>query len=379
MKPVRFCHTADLHLGIQLKGLGEAGQRRERDLIAGFEEILALCQEEAVDYLLIAGDFLEGTVSTILLQSLIDQMEKAAPLRILIAPGNHDYDSLDAPYRTQSWPKNVLIFHQSAQRMDFPEDKLSVYGGAFQSAHVQRPFFTEQSWARLAHPTYDQDPDWTHIGLFHGDLVAKGQASLYHPIDPSSWPKDLLCYVALGHIHQRSPIYRMGQTQYAYAGVPVAWNFRHPGSQGVFLAQARGHFCSLQFHPLSFGQFIDLPLLLGKEATEEALIRLLQEKIHQGGRAHFYRFHLQGFFDPRSALSLSPVLEALSLEASYLELVDERKPSLNWDRALRSRSLSGSFYQTLRSLQEEKGFSEELMARALRLGLSCIEEERRAR
>ena len=60
MRPVRFVHAADLHLGAPFQGVDASDARVRAALLAStyeaLDRIVALCLAEKVDFLLIAGD-----------------------------------------------------------------------------------------------------------------------------------------------------------------------------------------------------------------------------------------------------------------------------------------------------------------------------------
>jgi exonuclease SbcD len=91
---MRIVQTGDWHLGARLNGL-----RRLDDQFAQIDRVLDLCDERAVDVLVVAGDVFE-TAETEELRDIIDRLWQRLRSRIqrglsvLLIPGNHDGESV---------------------------------------------------------------------------------------------------------------------------------------------------------------------------------------------------------------------------------------------------------------------------------------------
>lgn len=351
MDRFRVAHTADLHLGQDLPFLGPSGLRRAREKVQAFFDLLDLCGEEGVDILLIAGDFLEGSPARSLIQTLCRAMEEA-PFDIFIAPGNHDYVSADSPYILFAWPDNVHIFKGGAERMDFPEKKLSVYGAAFPSAYVREPIFGPSDWETLMEGPGQGDADWVHLAVIHGDLVQGQGTSLYNPILPASWPLDFLSYVALGHIHQPSAIERVGKTAYAYSGPPISSSFSNLDIQGFYLGwvDAQGAQMDRCLLPEPAFYAVNSDVSDCHDMSEVAAKLLDQLRTYPSYDANYYRVILEGSRPERQAVDPAWLEANLSDEAGFLEVVDGTHPAVHPRQLVEAASLEGAFTRALLDL-----------------------------
>ncbi len=388
MSRIRLAHTADLHLGQDLPFLGPAGPRRAQEKIRAFRDLLTICRDEGVQVLLIAGDFLEGSPPQSLVRTISQYMEEAGFL-IFISPGNHDYMSLDSPYGLFPWPDNVHIFQGPPERMDFPHLKLSVYGAAFPSAQLSRPLFEEKDWARLLGQAPADDPDWVHIALMHGDLVQGDRPSLYQPIRPSSWPRGLLSYVGLGHIHKPSPVQEQGKITFAYSGTPMTSSFSNPGPQGFYLGWVDSRGAQMDRRILPGPVFLEEEVDLSDCRTREDLEDLLFGRLsrYPDYQKNYYRVYLVGKRSEGLLVNAGDLEKSLGEDLSYLEVVDRSSPALNPHLLVEEKSPEGDFTRSLLDLAgkeigdlEEGGDGRSREDRVLRLawklGLEAIQKER---
>lgn len=91
---MRILHTADWHLANRLAGLPRLG-----DQLALIDRILGLCDEHAVDVLVVAGDIFDTADPDRVREVLLELGERLRPrlangLSAIFLPGNHDRESL---------------------------------------------------------------------------------------------------------------------------------------------------------------------------------------------------------------------------------------------------------------------------------------------
>lgn len=108
---MRILHTADWHLGAELKHV-----RRLPDQLARIEEVLTICETRKIDLLVVAGDFIDVTRAepmTLILHRVGEllrlQLERG--MTVVILAGNHD----------REW---IFPFLQAARAL-FVEDQAS--------------------------------------------------------------------------------------------------------------------------------------------------------------------------------------------------------------------------------------------------------------
>lgn len=109
-------HYADVHLeaSFAVDGLAApVGTWRRADLRATLGRILTLARERQVDAVTIAGDLYEQDyVLPDTADFLAQQFVRLVPIRVFIAPGEHDPYTSDSLYALTRWPENVTVFSQ---------------------------------------------------------------------------------------------------------------------------------------------------------------------------------------------------------------------------------------------------------------------------
>lgn len=86
MKPIRFVHASDAHLGYMQYNLLE----RQEDFLKAFEEFIENTKELSPDFVIFAGDlFNDPHPSNLVLSSAIDQID-SLKIPFLVVPGSHD-------------------------------------------------------------------------------------------------------------------------------------------------------------------------------------------------------------------------------------------------------------------------------------------------
>jgi DNA repair exonuclease SbcCD nuclease subunit len=80
---MKFLHTADWQLGMKAVQVGGAGERVRAERLKTAEQIIRLAREQAVDFILLAGDIFEdNAVERVLIQQAADLLGGAVLLRV---------------------------------------------------------------------------------------------------------------------------------------------------------------------------------------------------------------------------------------------------------------------------------------------------------
>ena len=231
---VRFVHTADLHLGSPLRAIGaESGAVRETLLDASyraFARIVGVAIEEAVDFLVIAGDLYDQELRSVRANRfVVEQLERLDDVGIpcYLSYGNHD--PLGEREELLELPSNVHAFgHEAVEIAEYPLEgppEARILGQSYRTA----------SDSRAMHADY-RPPDATipNIGLLHTGLDP--DAGRYAPCSETDLRRrEAIHYWALGHIHQQR-IYE-GDPTIAYPGIPQGRDVTEPATGGSLLVE----------------------------------------------------------------------------------------------------------------------------------------------
>ncbi|MDO8577754.1 MAG: DNA repair exonuclease [Dehalococcoidales bacterium] len=234
MKPLKFIHCADLHLGTPFKGISELnpdlGDLLYQSTYLSFDNIVNLAMKETVDCVLIAGDVYDSEDKSLQAQlrfrnGLIRLSD--AGIRTLIAYGNHD--PLTGWSATLKWPEAVFSFPgdkvECIPLQDHDETIATVYGISFAKRDIK-----ENLSLRFA-PTEEHIP---RIGLLHANVGTNTGHESYAPCSIEDLTSISIDYWALGHVHQGG-ILRSSRPAIVYPGCSQSRSPREIGLKGCYL------------------------------------------------------------------------------------------------------------------------------------------------
>ncbi|MBX5437831.1 MAG: DNA repair exonuclease [Alicyclobacillaceae bacterium] len=242
MRPFRFLHTADLHLGTPFQGLSRRVsddwlRRVQSASYQVFQRIVDVALRERVDFVTVAGDLFDTEQAPMAVRfELRRGFERLAAhgVAVFVCHGNHD--PLTSPHPLP-WPDSVTVFPAAPvfppPGYKVPSAWLRLAGGV----RVQVAGFS-YGQAELRTPMatlFERDPraDFA-IALYHGTV---GPSAGHAPHCPAS-EADLVArgfdFWGLGHIHQPMLIRRRKPTV-LYAGNPQGRHIREQGPRGCWV------------------------------------------------------------------------------------------------------------------------------------------------
>lgn len=241
---------SDLHLDSRLSGgrLGLPREKRERinhDMARALVRAVDMAREAEVDAILIPGDAWDDeSVSLQTAAQFFEVLGRAAPIPVIITPGNHDPYYIFSYYNPAFYqdqvgrphPENVTIFRTpDISRVQVPElPGVYFYGCCFTENRPRR--------SRILADARAGDEDGLHVLLLHGsqdDGVAPNPEAM--ATAPFTAAELLDCgfdYTALGHYHRYSDIRdNQGNIRAAYGGIPVARGLDELGDHFVLFGE----------------------------------------------------------------------------------------------------------------------------------------------
>jgi exonuclease SbcD len=241
---VRILHTADWHLGRQIRQ-----QSRQAEFEAVLDEVTGIARTEQVDLVLVAGDifdtFSPGPDAEKLLYETLEQMVREGAQVVLLA-GNHDHaHRMDAltrvlrlagihcfgsvttepaearitvPSRDKSEAANIVALPWVPERFTFDFESLS--GG------LEKPLeqYADRMEQLIRHLWGKPDPK--AINVFAGHMLISGaviesgggerpiQIGQNFAVKPSALPLDAQ-YVSLGHVHKPQQMAAASRAEYS--------------------------------------------------------------------------------------------------------------------------------------------------------------------
>lgn len=278
MPKVRFIHTADLHLDTPFKGLSrlnsDLSKRLKDATFRSFRNIINLCSEKKVDFLVISGDIFDSESKSLAAQlrfvsELKSLSEKGIPAYFIC--GNHD--PLKSWLDTIDLPENVIRFgHSAGQFHTFRKSGTAIadiHGISFNEKAVTRNLAGE---FRLA-----PDPAPVSIAVLHGTIGSPGPHENYAPFTRGDVAGKGFDYWAMGHIH-KNRIVSYSNPAIVYPGNPQGRDFGEPGEKGCYLVEITdGHDPAFEFIQSQVIRFESLEI----DMSVVSKIELLRDKINE--------------------------------------------------------------------------------------------------
>ena len=226
----RFIHAADAHIDSPLTGL-DAYEGAPVEALRGatrraFENLVDLAIDEAVDFLLLAGDLYDGDwrdFSTGLF--FIRQMARLreAGIPVYLIAGNHDAASVLT--RRLDLPDNVQPFStRHAETHELAPLPVAIHGRGFPNRQVPENLVPEYPRAT---------PGRFNIGLLHTSLTGSPGHDTYAPCTLADLASKGYDYWALGHVHQPQVLAR--DPWVVFAGNLQGRHVRETGPRGCRL------------------------------------------------------------------------------------------------------------------------------------------------
>jgi len=280
-KPIKFIHTADIHLGRELSVNGLNHSENENLFrTAGkraFENLVELAVSREVDFILIAGDLYDREARSVKASRFF--LEKAEELQekdidLFLISGNHDPAGVENGIF--ELPANVHYF-SSEEVETFEYQKAGrlaarIIGQSYRQKFESRTMYNYYTAA---------DNSVFNIGLLHTALTKDN--SRYVPVNKGELlSKKEIDYWALGHIHQFEQLNKKPAVY--FSGTLQAHNISEEGQKGAILVEVDSNLKSIEeFIPLAPVIYRQLEIDLTAEDLNNIsqLQSLLQQRIEE--------------------------------------------------------------------------------------------------
>jgi DNA repair protein SbcD/Mre11 len=372
--PYRLLHIADLHLDRAFAAMGcqgELARRRRR----GLRDALRLAGEVALerhcDALTIGGDLYEHERAGVdTARFLAETFAAWRPLRVLIAPGNHDALLPGCVYRRADWPDNVTVFQEPRLVPVSLQDGLTLWGLAHR----------EPEWRGNPLAVPERPREGVHLALFHGaELGSRPEGkSIHGPFLAGEIRERGFTAALCGHYHRR----RLDESGgLLYPGSPEPLTFDEQGGRGPVLVEL-GSEGGVRFQALTTNRWSVVCLACNVEAcpSQEAVLDAIataweREPAAVDPERALVRVDLSGAI--RSTLSLDCyTIESVGRErlgCALLKVRDLTTAEHDVAAALSERGTRGAFARAAVSAREAADEAEAaVLEDALRYGLSAL-------
>ena len=323
---MKILHSADWHLDSPLLANRED---LGKYLLSVPEKLAELVHRHGCDLVLLSGDLFDAQPTKETLNSVKNALEQIK-VPVFIAPGNHDYFSVNSPWNMGIFPENVHVFSKNAMEAVTVESlNLTVYGAGY----------TGMDCPALLQNFRIKGTSRYHVGVLHGDPMLVN--SPYCPITAEQVRQSGLDYLALGHIHRRGS-FRAGKTICAWPGCPMGRGYDEQGQKGVYLVTLEDK-VRVNFISLNMPQFQDLTV----DVTGDP-VAALEAVLPAAGSWDYIRVTLIGEVDD---------LDVIALQAAFsrfpnLKFRDRTTPAMDVWAGAGKDTLEGVYFRLLRDAME---------------------------
>lgn len=371
MNSVKILHCADVHIGASESFLGHGASARRFETLLTFERIIAAAKESGAKIILIAGDLFDSnTIEQTFFDRVFSAIAAVPEIRVVVACGNHDPLNADSPFKKMSLPENLFVMGEDDGVITFDDIKTRVYGRSFTQVHMQgKPRFS------LLVP----NDDFINLMVIHGDLSSDLKSD-YNAITQGFISESGMDYIALGHVHKRTGVGRVGATFCAYCGCPEGQGFDETDKKGVYIGDVSKGACNLEFLPVSKRQHICEKIELSGTVSSDSAARItrdiLREKYGEGFYENLYKIVLVGEVDENSNIDTAEITGRLAEDLYFVKVTDNTEIKPDLDALSGEKTLKGIFVRRMldkisTATEDEKP----QLRRALTLGLRVFRED----
>ena len=370
MSSVKILHCADLHIGAAESSLGTLADSRRAETLITFENIIKLARDSGVDILLIAGDlFNSNNIESSFTERVFECFSSIPNIKIVYAAGNHDPLNADSIFTKHALPSNLYVLKTSDDFVEFSELNTRVYGKSFKETYMAG---TER---------FSLTPDNSFINLMciHGDLRSD-LGSDYNSITGDFVKSSGMDYIALGHVHKRTNIGKIGDSYIAYCGCPEGQGFDELGEKGVYLGEVSKTDCKLDFVPvckrMHLSENVDVSGLTTSNEIADKILQFIKDKYPNNFADNLYKIILVGAIDDGVKLSLAEITTRLSGLVYFIKLRDKTAIKLDFDAISKENTLKGVFVKKmLAKLENADEQEKEKLLYALNVGIKAFSGE----
>lgn len=274
MKMLKFIHTADIHLDSPLRGL-EAHDDAPIAEIRGatrraFDAMIDLAIDEAVAFILIAGDLYDGDWKDyntgLYFAGRMGRLAKAG-IKVFIISGNHDAASQIT--KAIPWPENVTVFSaRQSQSIRLEEHGVVIHGQSYATRAITDNLVVQYPRS---------EPGLLNIGLLHTSLTGREGHEAYAPCTVGELQAKGYDYWALGHVHRREIV--AIEPWIVFSGNIQGRHIREEGIKGITLVTVEdGSVVEVQECPLDVLRWA----LCRVDLSDSDSMEGVYDAVHQG-------------------------------------------------------------------------------------------------
>ena len=342
---MKLIHCADFHLESPLAQLSpDKAELRRNELLQTFGRLVSYATEQAVDAVLIAGDWFDASIVTRKTVDYIRSVIDGCPADFYYLRGNHD--------GTFSFPD--------------PPERLHFFGSEWRSYRCGTVTISgiepaDGSWT----DAMQLDPAACNVVMLHGGLDGHDRDGIL----PEPLRKQSIDYLALGHWHTHRMDALDARGTWAYAGCPEPRGFDECGTKGFVLLDVQNGGIRPTFIPFAQRTYhavrVDLSGCAEPTRQQEAVRAAIDGIPHTDG----VQLTLTGRCKPEAVLEDAFWIAALQERFFQFRLENRIHPALDTAQLRSEISLRGAFYRRVM----QSGFTAQAREEILKLGFAALD------
>lgn len=278
LKPIRFIHAADLHLGGKFKDFKELPKKYSDFLNSSgynaYQKLIDTAVEEQVDFVIFAGDIYNVEDKNLKAQVEFKKgmnrlSEHSIP--VFVIHGNHDY--LGGTKFNLALPENVHVFSKKVEHKQLTTKtgaSVELVGFSYGQNHISEKMVDQ--YEKLGVADYS-------IGILHGNFGGRQEHGNYAPFTITDLREKEFQYWALGHIHKRDIV---STSPYAvYPGSLVGRNRKETGAKGFYQVTLDGADCHLDFIEAAEVKWLEMDIVFEEVTGFDSLITKIQRELRE--------------------------------------------------------------------------------------------------
>ena len=367
MSSVKILHCADVHIGAAESSLGTLADSRRAETLITFENIVKLAKDSSVDILLIAGDlFNSNNIEESFVKRVFECLSSIPDIKIVYAAGNHDPLNADSPFTKHTLPTNLYVLKTSDDCIEFSELNTRVYGKSFKETYM----------AGSERFSLSTDNSFINLMCIHGDLRSD-LGSDYNSITSDFIKSSGMDYIALGHVHKRTDIGKIGDSFITYCGCPEGQGFDELGEKGVYLGEVSKGDCKLDFVPvckrMHLAENVDITDLTTSNEIADKVLQFIKDKYPDSFADNLYKIILTGGIDDGTKLSLAEITTRVADSVYFVKLRDNTEFKIDYESLSKENTLKGIFVKKMLAKIESADESEKAkLLYALNIGIKAF-------
>ena len=349
---MKFIHIADVHLGVKPDRGKLWSNDRAQVIVDSFDNILAICQEQEIDMLLIAGDLYHTPPTEKELKDLDYKLRKLDKTKTIIIAGNHDYIEENSPWETYEFTSDTVVFPRDrAAKLYYEDINVCVTGYSY-----GRQEYKERILEKLR-PGKE--------GAYN-ILLGHGGDKNHMPFSKEKLARLGFDYVALGHIHKPAHILK---NKMAFSGSLEPIDYTDTGKRGYIYGEVNEeNVTRIKWIPCNKRSYINMALELEPDYTNSEIISVVEDNIKELGVENIYRIMLKGKVDSNLEINLSGLVRRYNIN----EVINKTESDYDINELLEGNenNLLGRFIKSLSNKSSIK--DEEIRTKALRYGVEAL-------